>query len=189
MKQRITRLLLIAGAPALFLTCSIAVDYDPERDDTAMARIEQLFSAGGAEGLELILCEDRLRADSASEHSCGVEHIVKGGGRGSEDGALRGGNDCSGCPDQAIAYVQGVVEGGPFDRQAGVQGVILFKDYNDPYRLPYHVELDCIDEARPCRLVGQLDTEGLSLDVVLEGELQAEGTLLHAEGPTECATD
>ena len=190
MRPEMARGLAIAIA-LLAVTCSIAVDYDPEQDNLAMSHIEQLWSDNEYEGgLELVLCEDRIRADAAVENECGVEHIVKGGGRGSNSGALRGGNDCSGCPYQAIAYVQGVIGGGDLGATFAVQGVVIFDDYNDPYRRPYTLELQCVDENEPCDVTGEILESGwINLSVSREGLSSLSNVTLSAGGEIECVGD
>ena len=162
MKRNIFILLtLLIIVPA---ACSIAVSFTPDGDDGAMANIENSW-VDTSTGLRLTLCEDRALADKTEPEGCSVQHIIKGGGRGKEESPVRGGNNCKDCQWDSMALVKGTVEGGPFTAPAAVSGIVLTKDYNLPYALPYQVELHCTGAGGSCDIAGTITMDGISLRV------------------------
>jgi len=145
--------------------CSTAVSFTPDGDDGALALIENRWGQGKL-GLKLSLCEDRSTADKTAPDGCAVQHILKGGGRGKAESPVRGGFNCQDCQYDSAAMVRGTIIGGAFPKGAQVTGVVLARDYNLPYALPYQVELHCSSAGHSCDIAGNILQGKLDLRLV-----------------------
>ena len=170
------RLILIVLSLLFFACLEESVSYSPEADDRAMVSLTRAWTqAGGDAAIEL--CEDLAAPDLASNDTCQVENIVRGGSRGTSHSESRGGG-CGGCPFANMAYVKGKVSGGGLAAPARVSGSVYLgggSSGDDPYGYPYTVLLTCDDAAAPCRIEGTLEADG-SLHLTTERE-GATGTL------------
>ena len=135
--------------------------YSPEQDDAAMAAIASAWSEPG--GLTLTLCEDVARAPEWTGSDCQIEHLVRGGGLGTRhtehhDGSCAAG----GCPFSAASWVRGTASGAGLVGDVPVKGTVwLQSSYEeDPYGLPYSLDLACDDVDAPCTIYGELDASG-----------------------------
>jgi hypothetical protein len=142
-----------AAGLALLFHCGSSVHYTPAQDTAAMALVTNTWSG---EGVTLSLCEDLATAAAADTDPspCGVEHVVRGGGRGRDYEAVPGG--CGGCPRPVQAYVVGTLADGALGAPLDVAGIVhIGSGYDDDsYRVfPYRLEL--------CTVTGTLDEQGV----------------------------
>lgn len=107
-RRLVLPVLLLAGA----LQCGPAgIEYSAERDEEAMERIERVWFGTVGEGpISISVCEDKAANDQLEEGGCDVDHVVKGGGRGTTRTADQaGGVGCGGCSLSALTNVVAIV--------------------------------------------------------------------------------
>jgi len=140
---------------------SDSVEYEPRRDDIAMAEIASVWVQDGDQRAVLSLCED-VTVPDRNPADCQVEHIVRGGGRGIAHEESHGGVGCGGCPFDNVAYVRGTAEGGGLTGKVAVVGTVQLSATadDDPYAYPYDFDLKCQDKTTPCSITGTLTRDG-----------------------------
>jgi hypothetical protein len=156
-------------------------EYSPAQDDMALAAIASAWAGGG---MTLSLCEDVAAPDS--DNTCQVEHVVRGGGRGSAHEETHGGGGCGGCPFGNAAYVKGTASGGGLTGTVNVAGEIRLGTSieHEPYAYPYAIQLHCTDPGQSCTLDGTVYEDG---SVELERRDGGTGiAMLARTGPAAC---
>lgn len=160
---------------------SDTISYSPQEDDEAINSIVHVFSAPGAGGLTLSLCEDIAAVEDTNK--CQVEHTVRGGGRGRRHEESHGGGGCGGCPSATVAVVTGTVSGGSLATPRLVKGEILLGrgiNGDDPYGFPYDVTLSCEGMPTPCSLRGTLEDDGTLQVTFTDNVIAGAGSTEHA---------
>jgi len=131
----------------IFLLCLIIafacggneIDFTPEKDNAAMAKIEKNWTSGG---FNLNITEDIPIADEEAKNTCRILHVVRGGGR-SEAHTESTSIGCGGCINSIKAFIKATASGGPFLEPIELTGDVYFGDLQttDPYALPYKLSL------------------------------------------------
>ncbi len=160
--------LLVAGA----VRCGpAAIEYSAQRDDQAIERIAHVWSGTVGKGpISISVCEDRAANDQLEEGGCEVDHVVKGGGRGTTRTAEQVGSiGCGGCSMSALTEVVATVHM-PDGTSAVMRGTVrLGSAYEeDPYAGDWGLWLATPEgyEGKAVQLEGRILEDG---KLVLDG--------------------
>ena len=187
----------LLGLLAILACGSGSITFTPDEDDAVMALLESTWGAEGTNGLQLSLCEDRARSDAWDyPGDCQEAHVVRGDGRGLEHKEDEvSGVGCGGCFFNVLAYVRGLVSGGPFSEPVRVEGGVDLGDLwnvDKVFAFPYRFNLTCTGEVPACySITGELQENGqLDLEVHLEFDMPPEyQETLPLQGAASCTTE
>ncbi|MCK5491885.1 MAG: hypothetical protein KAJ14_02100 [Candidatus Omnitrophica bacterium] len=162
MRKFFTLPILIVAIIIVFACGGNEIEFTPEKDNAAMAKIERTWVSGG---FNISLTEDILTADTGidSDSPCQVIHVVRSGGRTpahTEDTPPYA--SCGGCPRAIYAFIMATVQGGPFLEPMQLKGSIKFGDIStgDPYNLPYPILLNGNTNSTNCKIDGNILGDG-----------------------------
>ncbi len=185
----------LLGLLAILACGTGSITFTPDEDDAIMAVLESTWAEDGTDGLQLSLCEDRVRSDAwDNPGDCQEAHVVRGGGRGLEHKEDEPGGGCGGCPFGVLAYVQGVISGGPFSEPVSVEGEVYLGDlYNvgSIFAYPHRLDLSCTGEVRACYgISGELQENGqIDIKVHLDNDMQPDHEMtLRRQRAASCDT-
>ncbi|MBW2702222.1 MAG: hypothetical protein JRF33_15495 [Deltaproteobacteria bacterium] len=186
----------LLGLLAILACGTGSITFTPDEDDAVMALLESTWAIEGTDGLQLSLCEDRVRSDGwDSPGACKEAHVVRGDGRGLEHKEDAAGIGCGGCFLGVRAYVRGLVSGGPFSEPVRVEGCVELGDLwnvDKVFAFPYRVNLTCTGEVPACdSITGELQENGqLDLEVHLDFDMPPEyQETLPLQGAASCTTE
>ncbi|MCK4907897.1 MAG: hypothetical protein KAS64_10115 [Spirochaetes bacterium] len=168
MRKFFTLPILIVAIIIVFSCGYNEIEFTPEKDNAAMAKIERTWVSGG---FSISLTEDILTADTKNteaESPCQIIHVVRGGGRTTAHTEKDSWGICGGCQLYIYAFILATVQGGPFLEPMQLKGSIKFGDIStsDPYNLPYPILLNGSTNSTNCEITGNiLETGKLEITV------------------------
>ena len=190
-----SRRLGLLGVLVLMACGAGSITFTPEEDDAIMTVLESTWAADETDGLQLSLCEDRVRSDAwDNPGECVRAHVVRGGGRGLAHEEDVSGGGCGGCPFGVLAYVQGTISGGPFSEPVPVAGEVYMGDLYDVgsiFSYPHRISLGSTGDVPAFYSIsGELQENGqIDIKVYLDQDMQPDHELtLSMRGAATCTT-